>query len=549
MPDKSHPLDTEVLIQKYLSGELSAAEAGELHDRLKATPELGFSLLQQLQTNEMLAKIIGAEKAANHVATDREDNAFASRRKIIPVPAFTRAHPLMWATALAACFMALAAGVMVWRSTSSGSQEPREITTRAVAVLTRAVNVDWASGVEAYYPGAALSPGWLKFNSGLVQAEFFNGARVVLEGPAEFEIVSSRSAFCKSGRLSAEAPPSAHGFAIRTPQLNLVDLGTAFGMTVQATNTEVHVFEGEVRVEERPDAQRSLYKGEAVSICSSGSVREFAANRETFVSAVQLDKVVLAGQRAHHEHWSAAMSRLSTDPSLLIHYDFERLLPLDRTLPNLAKGGTIGDAIIVACSSGQGRWLGKNALEFSGVSSRVLLNVPGEFSSLTFVAWVRVNSLENNYNSLFMCDAFNPGAPHWQILYNGVVRLGVAKQAPDDAAEYDSPVVFTRERFGQWVHLAVTYDASARKVTHYVNSEPVRSQALEFDIPLRFGPIQLGNWNRGDYTADETPIRNFSGRMDEFELFCRALASSEIRQLYQAGVPQSEPNHIAHITR
>jgi hypothetical protein len=178
-------------------------------------------------------------------------------------------------------------------------------------------------------------------------------------------------------------------------------------------------------------------------------------------------------------------------------------------------------------------------LEFSGVSSRVLLNVPGEFKSLTLAAWVRVNSLENNYNSLFMCDAFKPGAPHWQILSTGEVRLGVANRDPTAHAEYDTPVIFTPERLGQWTHLAVVYDAAAKQVAHFVNGEVVKRQRLLFETPLCLGPTQLGNWNRGDYTADVTPIRNFSGRMDEFEFYRRSLSETEIRQLYEAGQAQS----------
>jgi hypothetical protein len=406
------------------------------------------------------------------------------------------------------------------------------------------VNVEWANPGEVHYLGAALAPGWLRLKAGVLQVEFFNGAHVVLEGPGELQVVSAKEAFCNSGKLSAEAPPSAHGFRIRTPQMNLVDLGTAFGLAVSGNGTVVHVFKGEVELQEKSAAKQSLKEGEAASVGSGGTMRHFPASRGEFMSAADLDRFVLADQRLCHENWRTASAQISADRSLIVHFDFESVALLDRTLCNLAaNAAVVGDATIVGCSPGQGRWLNKHALEFSGVSSRVLLNVPGEFKSLTLAAWVRVNSLENNYNSLFMCDAFNPGAPHWQILCTGVVRLGVANRDPAAHAEYDTPVIFTPERLGQWVHLAVVYDAAAKQVTHFVNGEVVKRQRLLFETPLRLGPTQLGNWNRGEYTSDATPIRNFSGRMDEFEFYRRSLSETEIRRLYAAG--HVESMHVA----
>ena len=51
----------------------------------------------------------------------------------------------------------------------------------------------------------------------------------------------------RAGKLRATVPPHAHGFAIGTPKLDLVDLGTEFGVQVDEQQaTEVHVFTGKV---------------------------------------------------------------------------------------------------------------------------------------------------------------------------------------------------------------------------------------------------------------------------------------------------------------
>ena len=53
--------------------------------------------------------------------------------------------------------------------------------------------------------------------------------------------------FLKKGRLTAEVPRPATGFVINTPLMNVVDLGTRFGLTVKFNGeTEVHVMQGVV---------------------------------------------------------------------------------------------------------------------------------------------------------------------------------------------------------------------------------------------------------------------------------------------------------------
>jgi hypothetical protein len=85
-------------------------------------------------------------------------------------------------------------------------------------------------------------------------------------------------------------------------------------------------------------------------------------------------------------------------------------------------------------------------------------------------------------------------------------------------------------------------DGSAKRVVHYVNGLPVGEKALKIKPPFRIGTAELGNWNaKGFPKEDQFMIRNFSGAMDEFCLFSRALSADEIRALYSVGKPQPEP--------
>ena len=199
-----------------------------------------------------------------------------------------------------------------------------------------------------------------------------------------------------------------------------------------------------------------------------------------------------------------------------------------------------GDGRVVGCEPAQGRWPGKGALEFRSVSDRVRLSVPGEYRSVTFTAWVRVDGLDRAFNSLLMSDGYKAGATHWQINRQGVIHLGV--QGPDDrhAHDYGTPVVFTPERFGRWTHLAMVFDADAGRVTHYVDGAAVSSEAIRIPVPLHIADAELGNWNAGLHSTIY-PVRHFSGRMDEFCIFARALGEAEVREMFAAGPPNLSP--------
>jgi hypothetical protein len=196
----------------------------------------------------------------------------------------------------------------------------------------------------------------------------------------------------------------------------------------------------------------------------------------------------------------------------------------------------------VGCHWIEGRWPDKRALEFRNVSDRVRLSVPGEFESLTLATWVRVQGLDRQFNSIFMCDGFEAGTLHWLIRKDGVLGLTVIGAGPGDRQIVASPSVLTLDQFGLWLHLAVVLDGKTKRVVHYVNGAPVSEKALKLNPPFRIGTAELGNWNaRGIPDNDPSLIRNFSGAMDEFFLFSRALNADDIRMLYSAGKPQPDP--------
>jgi hypothetical protein len=497
----------------------------ELHSRLASEPDL-FAL-----TNE---------------------NEAALGANILPPQARPRAaaRKLTWVVALAACIAILAAGW--WGLRPTQPTERQGTTSKAVAMLDRAVDAQWnqrppegrtpnESG-EAPRLGAPLEPGWLRLNSGLAQIVFYSGARVVIEGPTELQLISPSEASCRIGRLTADVPPQARGFRIRTPQMNVMDLGTVFGLAVRDRRTELHVFKGNVDFEPAGGTVKQNLQEDSAAVAESPHpLRLIAADRAAFASLFNLQAKSVAAESRRCNQWRAASVRLSRDPSLLVHFAFEH--ETDWRLPNTSShASTLVDGAIVGCQWIEGRWSDKRALGFRNVNDRVRLSVSGEFEALTVATWVRVQGLDRKLNSLLMSDGFEPGTIHWLIRNDGVLGLTVIGHETNQYQICASKPVLTLDQLGMWLHLAVVLDGNAKRVVHYVNGVLVGQRALDIKPPFRIGTAELGNWNaKGFPKEDPFMIRNFSGAMDEFHLFNRALKGNEIRALYSSGKPQPDP--------
>ncbi|HEY1375887.1 MAG TPA: LamG-like jellyroll fold domain-containing protein [Gemmataceae bacterium] len=459
---------------------------------------------------------------------------------------------------LVAVTAALAAGVVaavvLWPKPAgvagpgAGQPQAAERTDDSVAILLQAPGAVWDDADAAPRVGAPLRPGWLHLKAGAAHLQFYSGATVILQGPAEFQLVSRNRAYLTWGKLRASVPPQAQGFAIGAPNVDLVDRGTEFGLKVGGKESaEVQVFQGKVDLYDPPAGggpaaagppKRAVTTGQAVRVDGPGAPRPVPPTPNEFLTARDLADRTQRAVRERQAAWAAASRALRADPSVVVYYPFEAGEAWSRTLADQARGRSAPkDGAIVGCTWVAGRWPGKQGLEFKQVSDRVRLTVPGEFRSLTMAAWVRVDALPNRFNSLFMTDDWLDGAPHWHIGEAGKIELGVQGPNKKGGVHYETPELFTPDRFGEWCHVAVVYDRDAGLVTHYVDGHSVHEEPMKHrDLPLKIGDAEIGNWNpaafRGKY-----PIRHFSGCMDEFVMFSRALTEQEVEKLCDQGRP------------
>jgi hypothetical protein len=446
----------------------------------------------------------------------------------------------------------MAAGLLLalalWRSRPDPTpvNPPPEALDDTVAVLLQAPGAVWAETDLAVRAGAPLAPCWLRLKSGFAHIEFYSGATVILEGPAELKLVSRTEAYCARGKLRANVPPQAQGFTIGSPKLDLVDRGTEFGLQVDGNDrTEVHVFRGGVDLYEAGSdrsapPRQALATGQSVCVEGPGASRPIRLDPAAFRTAEFLAERGRAEAKSRQEDWQASSETVRTAPGLVVYYPFQadKNNTWSRNLADRAGGRQQPhDGAIVGCAWVTGRWPGKQGLEFRRVSDRVRFHVPGKFDALTLMTWVRVDALPNRYSSLMMTDGWDEGAPHWHIRQDGLISLGVrGADQTEGAARYFTSVIFTQERVGQWTHLAVVYDREGGQVSHYVDGRLVKQLPIKLDIPLHIGDAEIGNWNTAS-RSDKYPIRYLSGCMDEFLMFSRALSGQEVERLYLQGRP------------
>ncbi len=127
------------------------------------------------------------------------------------------------------------------------------------ARLVRDKDCHWNGQTPAPEVGQTLPVGQpLGLASGVAEIEFDIGAKVILQSPAAFELLSANSARLEMGKATVEIKNQrARGFKILTPDATFVDQGTEFGVEVApGGSSKVHVFKGLVDVDRKARAGR-----------------------------------------------------------------------------------------------------------------------------------------------------------------------------------------------------------------------------------------------------------------------------------------------------
>ncbi|MBI4010561.1 MAG: right-handed parallel beta-helix repeat-containing protein, partial [Candidatus Aenigmarchaeota archaeon] len=151
------------------------------------------------------------------------------------------------------------------------------------------------------------------------------------------------------------------------------------------------------------------------------------------------------------------------------------------------------------------------AFSFSG-SGRVSLNSAPSATAFTIETWVFANQI-NSYRTIYSDNDrgffLRDGKINWWASFPCIFVA-------------NTPIIT-----GSWNHIAITFNSQGN-FTAYLNGMPDGS----LSCPGQFLPTQPG-LGIGGHSI--TPSEDFNGLIDELEIFNRALNSTEIQAIYNAG--------------
>lgn len=306
--------ELHTLIGGYLDGHLTTDELAELARRLADDPAAAATFADVAMTDVLLEQYFhdaGMDATADALLQSQRARLEALALSVSDdgcldgVCGDTRQRTpghrsVGWRFALAASILFVLASLSVafalWHrhvpSVANATIAELE-SDSSLATIERTMLVP-TTGRQAITAGCRIFPGQsLCIDSGLVEVSVDAGASLILKGPADLQFLSPLRAILHRGTVTAKVEESAHGFRIDTPNTNVVDLGTEFGVSVSdGGETDVVVFAGKVKMHvpsvggpAEPEwtvappltSSRLLRSGEALRVKPGGVMRRLVA--------------------------------------------------------------------------------------------------------------------------------------------------------------------------------------------------------------------------------------------------------------------------------
>ena len=415
-----------------------------------------------------------------------------------------------------------------------------------VATLTSEVNAKWIDEDSVLEEDGSIRTGKLILAKGMARIDFYGGAQIILQSPAEVEFISQDKVFISGGKLVAKVGRDAIGFIVDTPDTKTLDLGTEFGVVVSRGNTEVHVFEGEVAIYPGDSEEKILVEqGQARQVDYNGGVKDMSAKESAFVRVDEFDANFKASQGSAYHRWLSYNYKLDHDPYMVAHYTFGQDRGGYDTLLNQAPAtvnklnGILGSTSHNKPDWVQGRWPQKTALKFDRekkqrvtIATDPALNISG---AITIAAWVQLPDKDMGGHLVSHRDGLKV---NYQLAYVGSQYSDSWFESQLEFRRYSGAVNesgFASSkrsiRSGQWYLIAVTHDNHT--VRHYINGTLLSSEEYEFHTEPVEAELVIGDVNIAGFER-----KRFNGTIGELAIFKRVLRGQELAEMYEAGKPR-----------
>jgi ferric-dicitrate binding protein FerR (iron transport regulator) len=251
----------ENLIRRYLEGDLEGDHRTEFENRLHEDPEAVDLLCQHALMDATLRLSIPAQNdTAYHLLE-------IQKRRAVRI------------SLAAAAAIAMTSAFVLYRIMVPAPAHIGKIESAPGSLFS----------IQSKTPDAQnhdLDPGeTLVVSQGTVEVTLPDGSRFIAEAPAHVTLHSEMKAHLSNGRAFFEIAKESVGFVVTTKDLEIVDLGTAFGVDDRAEfQPQIHVVEGKVRATAKSGRHESslLVAGEAAAVGAAGTLRPIACQSSSF---------------------------------------------------------------------------------------------------------------------------------------------------------------------------------------------------------------------------------------------------------------------------
>ena len=512
----SESIEVGRLFAEYASGEISAEQLQTLEAALRADAELRGEFIEYLNVDSALGDLAALSKAelAEIEATDNEDASQpnAAGDSVSPAPSFIERIRNYRVPLIAG---AVAATVLLTIFLSMN--DPGANTRTPVATLVSGVNASLTHDGESC-SDTDLAAGKYQLQRGLLHLSFGGGVTVYVEAPASFDAVNDSRVVLHNGRLSASVPHEGIGFTVETPEAEVVDFGTEFSVDVEAGTSEVHVFDGLVRVQ--PRAKKGGALAEPVDLRTAQAVKIEGKAEKPVEIELATDRFIRTFDEPKYKY-PRAIKRLSP----IAYY---RMPIRDRGLaaeppqysgvvltgdgrrPPHARGVSNGGSLrVLADSTGRG--------------GRVDTPLPLRTGQFTLAGFVYLENPAPNGTV-----ATNIQGDQGNFSLSLDERGFLMASIRTNEGELISVSADSAFPFQTWRHLIMTVDGEELQI--YEDGQLVASSPCSRIAGNETDPIWIG--------TDAAGFRLWNGRIDELALFDRALSAEEIADLLPAALEE-----------
>ncbi|MFD2158580.1 LamG-like jellyroll fold domain-containing protein [Rubritalea tangerina] len=386
------------------------------------------------------------------------------------------------------------------------------------------------SNPQTLHPGSSLS-----IEQGSVELQFSNGVRSIILAPAQLTLTNYQQLHLKQGSAWFDVPPQAVGFTVTTKELEIIDLGTQFGVHSTLSGfDEVHVFKGSVQARSLrlKEQKLTLTAGQSRSLNTLGALVDIPNQPEAYLTQLPNNLPNL--------HWSFDddyQSSGSHPDAALTHTD---PMPTARP-PQRSKNGVLGHALAL---NGKQQFLLSDWKGFSGDRSR----------SASF--WIKVKKPHN--------DPYHRGILGWGDPNIKSAKWTIVTHPNADGSSQKISLTIGSKKFtastpiayDHWQHVAVVYVGAQQSGTNhgytkiYINGQESKVQGAPGSVVQ---PINTRQQTRSAHTfrigqairgrSEDDLTRYFRGLLDEVYIFDGSLTDSQIKELAK---PPFLPNRKKH---